>query len=62
MTRLPGAPAGSVRRAVPDVYSVLLLIAVIFLVAAIVVVTVDLVQSYGLSFGQIFQASPMTPK
>jgi hypothetical protein len=62
MTRLPGAPAGPVRKPVPDVYSVLLLIAVIFLVAAITVVTVDLMTSYRLSFGQIFQASPQLPR
>ncbi len=62
MTRLPGAPAGPVRKFVPDVYTVLLLIGVLFLVAAIVVVTVDLTKNYGMSVGQLFQGPPKLPR
>jgi hypothetical protein len=62
MTRLPGAPAGPVKRFLPDVYSVLLLIGALFLMAAIVVVTVDLTKNYGLSVGQLFQGPPRIPR
>lgn len=61
MTRLPGAPAGPVRKFVPDVYSVLLLIGVLFMLAAIVVVTVDLTQNYGMAFGDLIQG-PKLPR
>ena len=62
MTRLPGAPAGPVRKFEPDVYSVLLLIAVAFLLTAIVVVTMDLTKNYGMSVGDLFQGPPRLPR
>jgi hypothetical protein len=62
MSRLPGAPAASAKKFMPDVYSVLLLIGVAFMLAAIVVVTMDLTRTYGLSVGDLFKASPTMPK
>ena len=54
MTRLPGAPAGPARKAVPDIYSVLLLVGILCLLTACVVLYLDLTKNYGLSFGQLF--------
>ena len=60
MTRLPGAGAGRVRMAAPDVYAVLLIVGVLFLLTACVVLCVDLMRNYGLSFVQLF-SSPSLP-
>jgi hypothetical protein len=54
MTRIPGAVAGLGRKPLPDIYSVLLLIGVLFLVISTIVVGYDLMANYGLSFGQLF--------
>jgi hypothetical protein len=61
MTRLPLTPAGAVKRFMPDVYSVLLLIAVLFMLAAIVFVTMELTKTYGLSVGDLIQSPPKLP-
>lgn len=54
MTRIPGAVAGMSRKPLPDIYSVLLLIGVLFLVISTIVVGYDLVVNYGVSIGQLF--------
>ncbi len=62
MTRLPSTPGAPIRKAQPDVYTVLLLVAVIFLIAAIAVVASDLIKNYGMSFVQLFQVAPHPPR
>ena len=60
MTRLPGSGVGRIRKAAPDIYSVLLIVGILFLLTTCIMVCVDLMQNYGLSFGQLF-ASPAVP-
>lgn len=54
MSRLPGGPAGQIRKADPDVYTVLLLVGVLFLLAACICVYMDLTSSYGVEISQLF--------
>ena len=54
MTRFAGAPASPARRAIPDVYTALLLVGVLFLMVSLIVVSVDLLRNWGLTFGQLF--------
>ena len=56
MTMIP--PEGPVVKIQPqsNVYTVLLAVGVVVLVAAIGVVVYDLMTTYGLSFGQLFQS------
>jgi len=61
MSRLPGSPAGQVRKADPDIYTVLLLVGVLFLLTAVVCVYMDLTKTYGLTIGQMFSA-PTIPQ
>ena len=60
MTRLPGTGAGRIRKVAPDIYAVLLIVGILFLMTACVTVCVDLMRNYGLSFGQLF-SSPAVP-
>lgn len=62
MNRLQGAAAGQARKAAPDVYSVLLLIGVMFLVTAIVVVVLDLTKNYGLGVAELIQGPSKLPR
>ena len=57
MTRLPGTSPGAARTTAPDVYTVLLLVGVLFLLVACVVVYLDLTQNYGLEIGQLFKGN-----
>lgn len=61
MSRLPGGPAGQVQTAEPDVYTVLLLIGVLFMLTACIIVYMDLTKTYGLTIGQLFTA-PVVPQ
>lgn len=54
MTRLPGPPGAAASKPAPDVYTALLLAAILFLLIAIITVFLNLTQNYGLSIGQIF--------
>ena len=56
MTMIP--PEGPVVKIKPqsNVYTVLLAVGVVFLVVAIGIVVYDLMTTYGLSFGQLFQS------
>ena len=54
MTRLPGTPPGAIRTADPDIYTVLLLVGVLFLLTACVCVYLDLTKTYGMTVGQLF--------
>ena len=56
MTMIP--PQGPVVRVKPqsNIYTVLLVLGVIVLAAAIGIVAYDLMTTYGLSFGQLFQS------
>ncbi len=56
MSRLPGTPAMPAKRAAPDVYTVLLLVAILLLIAGIVCVHWNLTTNYGLTFGQLFKS------
>jgi len=55
MSRLPGTPGGPVAKAEPDVYTVLLMIAVLFMLTACVTVFMTLTQDYGFTVGQLFK-------
>ena len=57
MTRLPGASMGPGRKPAPDVYSILLLVGILFLLTACIVAFLDLKQTYGLSFGGLFSGA-----
>jgi len=57
MSRLPGSLAGQVRKAEPDVYTVLLLVAVLILLTACICVATDLTSNYGLTIGQFFSTA-----
>ena len=57
MTRLPAAPTGLARKVAPDIYTVLLLVGILFLLAACIIVLLDLVHNYGLSAGQLFKGA-----
>lgn len=61
MTATP--PQGPVVRVKPQptVYTLLLVLAILFLVIAAAVATRDLMTTYGLSFGQLFQAADTLP-
>jgi hypothetical protein len=59
MTRLPGMPAGQARKPNPDVYTVLLLVGILFLSTACIVVLVDLTRNYGMTIGQLFSSAPL---
>ena len=61
MSRLPGGPAGQIRTAEPDIYTVLLLIGVLFLLVACICTYMDLAQNYGMTFVQLFTA-PAVPQ
>jgi hypothetical protein len=54
MTRLPGTPGGPLVKAEPDVYTVLLMVAVLFMLAACVTVFMTLTKDYGFTIGQLF--------
>lgn len=54
MTRLPGTPAGRTPGAAPNIYTVLLIVGILFLLATVIVLCVDLFQTYQLSFAQLF--------
>ncbi|NQU75250.1 MAG: hypothetical protein HQ546_02910 [Planctomycetes bacterium] len=55
MTRLGGIIAGPIRRLAPDIYTVLLLVGILFLLVGCIVVCWDLMHNYGLSVGQLFK-------
>ncbi len=61
MTAIP--PQGPVVKVKPQpgIYAVLLLVAILFVGTAAVVVLHDLMTSYGMSFGDVFSASPPLP-
>jgi len=62
MTRLPGAGVGRARKVAPDIYAVLLIVGILFLLTACVMVCVDLTQNYGLSFADLFKSTKGLPK
>lgn len=59
MTRIPGPPVAAGRNPVPDIYSVLLLIGILFLLIGSITVCHDLLSNYGLSFKQLFYVAPI---
>lgn len=61
MTRIPGNLPGPVRRPTADVYTVLLVIGILFLLVATIVVTQNLMGPYELTFGELFRGSGQLP-
>lgn len=57
MSRLPGSPAGAPRNPAPDVYTALLLAAILFMLVALVTVFLNLSQNYDVSIGQLFNGA-----
>ncbi len=55
MSRVPGTPGGPVVKAEPDVYTVLLMVAVLFMLTACITVFVTLTKDYGFTVGQLFK-------
>ncbi|NLF30117.1 MAG: hypothetical protein GX591_04420 [Planctomycetes bacterium] len=60
MTRLPGTPGGPIVKAEPDVYTVLLMVAVLFMLTACVTVYMTLSQDYGYTVADLF-GNPTIP-
>ena len=63
MTRLVTG-AGTVRRAMPDIYTVLLMVGILFLLIGTVVVAWDLLSpsGYAMGIGQLFTGAEIPPK
>jgi len=61
MTQITQGPVVQVKPQ-PNVYTVLLIVAIVVLALATGVVLYDMMTSYGMSFGDIFSSQPVTPK
>jgi len=56
MTRIATASKGPARKAIPDIYALLLLVGMLFLAAGFAIVLDDLLTNYGLTFSQLFSS------